>query len=494
MLQSGTTLAQRYVLREAIARGGMGEVWRADDTVLDRVVAVKTLLPSMSSDPGFVLRFRTEARAMAALSDPSIVDIYDVGQVDGTDFIVMRYVEGESLRHVIDRVGTLPPDEVMQLVAQAATALQLAHEHGIVHRDVKPGNLLIRQDGRLVLTDFGVARMIAATSVTEDAVLGTATYLAPEQVTSGSVTSAVDQYALGIVAYECLVGTPPFEAESPLALALRHTDEPPPPLPDRIPMAVRRVVLRALAKDPDYRFPSAAAMASAALSATVGPRPVRTAVAAGESGAAVHGADEDKDPTRADLDVRGRPARNWSRRLVPLGIILALVGGGSAAFVAATAPPAQTATVQDPAHPTTAGVPGGTGTAAAGGPAAGDGTGSGNAVQVAATSGPDPAPSGSGPPTSGPPSSGPPTSVPPTSSTSHPNGPPSHPPRKVAMIDVVGWSVPDATAAIEGLGLVVEVVTSPVAGCTVLDQSVPAKAHVDAGSTVLLTVGTCATG
>src|SRR5690242_3334016 len=140
MLKPGQTLAERYLLREVIARGGMGEVWRADDTVLGRAVALKTLLPSKSADPEFVQRFRTEARAMAALSDPAVVDVYDFGQADGVDFIVMRFVEGESLRSLLDRSGRLPADRVMTLVAQAATALHLAHEHGIVHRDVKPAN------------------------------------------------------------------------------------------------------------------------------------------------------------------------------------------------------------------------------------------------------------------------------------------------------------------------------------------------------------------
>jgi serine/threonine protein kinase len=268
MLAQGVRLGDRYELQEPVARGGMGEVWRANDPVLGRTVAVKVLLPGLSSDPGFAERFRTEARAMAALSDPSIVEIYDYGQTDGVAYLVMPFVEGESLHVLLNRVGPLPPREAMIIVAQAANALQQAHRAGIVHRDVKPGNLLIRPDGRLVLTDFGIARGVAAEPLTaSDGVMGTAAYLAPEQLSGSPVAPATDVYALGVVAYEFLTGTQPFVADSPVGVALMHTRSEPPPLPDVIAPTVRHVVMRALAKNPEDRWPSAHAMAEAATEA-----------------------------------------------------------------------------------------------------------------------------------------------------------------------------------------------------------------------------------
>ena len=276
MLHVGSTLSERYVLREVIARGGMGEVWRADDVERNRAVAVKTLLPALSEDQIFAARFRTEAQAMAVLNHPSIVEILDFGRSDGIDFIVMAYVGGESLRGIMHRVGPLPADQVMSLVSQAASALHAAHEQGIVHRDVKPSNLLITPDGRLVLTDFGIARIVAAARLTAaGSVMGTVTYVAPEQITGDPVSAATDIYSLGVVAYECLAGVPPFASRAAIAVAISHTRDDPPPLPEHVPFPVRRVVLRALAKDPADRWPSAAAMASAAArAATVTPRPM----------------------------------------------------------------------------------------------------------------------------------------------------------------------------------------------------------------------------
>jgi serine/threonine-protein kinase len=275
MLRAGSKLSERYILREVIARGGMGEVWRAEDEQ-GGSVAIKTLLPALSADETLLARFRAEARAMSVLRDPAIVEIIDSGHSDGVDFIVMEYVEGESLRDLMYRAGALPPDHVMSLVSQAAAALNLAHERGIVHRDVKPSNLLVRPDGRLVLTDFGIARIVSAARLTAaGSVLGTVTYLAPEQITGAPVSPATDIYALGVVAYECLAGVPPFQSSKPIAVAMSHTRDDPPPLPAHVPFPVRRIVLRALAKDPADRWPTAAAMASAAAkAATVTPRPM----------------------------------------------------------------------------------------------------------------------------------------------------------------------------------------------------------------------------
>ncbi|MEU4723506.1 serine/threonine-protein kinase [Nonomuraea dietziae] len=270
MVAQGTTLAGRYRLDTRIGAGGMGEVWRGEDIVLARTVAVKVLLPGRTDDSGFVARFQGEARAMATVNHPGVVDVYDYGvhQVAGagaTVYLVMKFVDGEALDRLLQRLGRIAPEPAMELIAQAAAALQAVHDQGIVHRDVKPGNLLVQRDGTLVITDFGIARQDVANRLTDAGmVLGTAAYCAPEQAEGAPVTPAVDIYALGVVAYECLVGVRPFDGDSPVTIALKHIREAPPPLPAEIPPSVRAVVERALSKDPLRRFPSASAMAAAA--------------------------------------------------------------------------------------------------------------------------------------------------------------------------------------------------------------------------------------
>ncbi|MFD1936208.1 serine/threonine-protein kinase [Nonomuraea mangrovi] len=277
MVAQGTTLAGRYRLDTRIGAGGMGEVWRGEDIVLARTVAVKVLLPGRTDDPGFVARFQGEARAMATINHPGVVDVYDYGvhQVAGagaTVYLVMKFVDGEPLDRLLQRMGRIAPEPAMELIAQAASALQAVHDQGIVHRDVKPGNLLVQRDGTLVLTDFGIARQDVANRLTDAGmVLGTAAYCAPEQAEGAPVTPAVDIYALGVVAYECLVGVRPFDGDSPVTIALKHIREAPPPLPAEIPPAVRAVVERALSKDPVRRHPSGAAMAAAARQAAQSP-------------------------------------------------------------------------------------------------------------------------------------------------------------------------------------------------------------------------------
>ncbi|MEV4299964.1 serine/threonine-protein kinase [Microbispora rosea] len=264
------TLAGRYRLDARLGAGGMGEVWRGEDTVLARTVAVKVLLPGRLDDPGFAVRFQGEARAMATVNHPGVVDVYDYGvtEVPGdgsTAYLVMRFVDGEPLDRLLMRLGRIGAEPAMELIAQAASALQAVHERGIVHRDVKPGNLLVRSDGTLVLTDFGIARADQGSRLTDAGmVLGTAAYCAPEQAEGAPVTPAVDIYALGVVAYECLAGQRPFDGDSPVTIALKHIREEPPPLPPDVPPAVRAVVERAMSKDPARRWPSAAAMSQAA--------------------------------------------------------------------------------------------------------------------------------------------------------------------------------------------------------------------------------------
>ena len=265
MVSPGTTLGGRYQLDERIAGGGMGDVWRGTDAVLGRTVAIKILLPALLEEPGFAERFRGEARTMATINHPGVVDVYDYGSEAGTAFLVMEYVDGDALSRTLGRVGRLTPARTMALVAQAADALQAAHEKGIVHRDVKPGNLLVRPDGTLVLTDFGIARSAMVGQLTAaGSVLGTASYISPEQAAGRTASPLSDVYALGVVTYQCLAGRRPFEGDNPVEIAMRHVRDAPPPLPGDIPPVVRQFVDQALAKDPAARFASAAAMAQGA--------------------------------------------------------------------------------------------------------------------------------------------------------------------------------------------------------------------------------------
>jgi eukaryotic-like serine/threonine-protein kinase len=281
MISPGTMLGGRYRLEERIASGGMGDVWRCVDDVLGRVVAVKILLPSLLEEPGFTERFRGEARTMATINHPGVVDIYDYGSDPATGaYLVMEYVDGDALSRTLARVGRLTPARTMALVAQAADALHAAHQTGVVHRDVKPGNLLVRPNGTLVLTDFGIARSVGAAQLTAaGSVLGTASYISPEQAMGEQATPLSDVYALGVVAYQCLAGRRPFEGENPLEIAMRHVREAPPPLPPDIPPPVRVIVERAMAKHPAARWPNASAFGAvarraAAELAAAGPPPV----------------------------------------------------------------------------------------------------------------------------------------------------------------------------------------------------------------------------
>jgi serine/threonine-protein kinase len=274
VLDAGHLLDNRYRLDERIATGGMGDVWRGTDVVLGRVVAVKVLRAAMMTDPEFAARFYGEARMMAAFRHPGVVEVYDYagaddsGDEEGCAYLVMAYVEGEPLSTRLKEAGRLGVDETMSIVAQAADALHAAHLNGTVHRDVKPGNLIVKPTGAVILVDFGVARSAAVTSVTGlNAIVGTALYMAPEQVAKGNVTPATDIYALGAVAYHCLSGHPPFDGDNALQVALRHLDEEPDPLPDDVPIEVRELVRRAMAKHPEDRFASAADMAAAAIAA-----------------------------------------------------------------------------------------------------------------------------------------------------------------------------------------------------------------------------------
>jgi eukaryotic-like serine/threonine-protein kinase len=252
----------RYELIERIASGGMGEVWRGADQILGRPVAIKLLAAAHASDEQFRARFRAEARYAAALSHPGIARVFDYGETSplGGPYLVMELVNGEPLSAILEREGRLPPDVTMDIVGQAARALDVAHQAGIVHRDIKPGNLLITADGTTKITDFGIAKAHEAQALNLTAtgiVMGTALYVSPEQATGQKVTGASDIYSLGVVAYECLAGQPPFIAEQPLAIAIMHKHDPVPPLPGDVPRPVADLVFAMLAKDPSGRPPSA---------------------------------------------------------------------------------------------------------------------------------------------------------------------------------------------------------------------------------------------
>ncbi|MFD5916878.1 protein kinase [Kitasatospora sp. NPDC058201] len=270
----GTVLGGRYTLTARIGGGGMGSVWQADDAVLGRQVAVKILHAALLEDGTFARRFRREAQLLAALSHPGVVDVHDYGE-EGPDedgeraaYIVMELIDGRPLDKVLAEDGVLPPDRALGLLAAALDALHAAHRRDIVHRDVKPSNLMVRDDDRVTVTDFGIARATAGTRLTAShAVIGTALYMAPEQAEGKEITPAADLYAVGVVCFELLTGRPPFTGESVLEVALKHLREPVPALPESIPAAVRAIVTTALAKQPGDRFADAAAMAEAARAA-----------------------------------------------------------------------------------------------------------------------------------------------------------------------------------------------------------------------------------
>jgi serine/threonine-protein kinase len=251
-------LGGRYRPLGRIATGGMGEVWRAKDELLGREVAVKLLRQHMAADPAFRERFRSEARIAAGLADPGIAQVFDYGEADGIAYLVMELVPGESLAGILTRDGRLSVEVTLDVVQQTAKGLQAAHSSGIIHRDIKPGNLLVTEAGVIKITDFGIARVLQAAPVTQTGImLGTAQYVSPEQASGISLTPATDLYSLGVVAYECLAGHPPFVAETQVAIALMHLSEPPPPLPGGIPAAVRNLIMACLSKDPERRPASA---------------------------------------------------------------------------------------------------------------------------------------------------------------------------------------------------------------------------------------------
>ncbi|WP_461188400.1 serine/threonine-protein kinase [Arthrobacter sp. Z4-13] len=262
---TGITLGGRFQLTTRIAIGGMGEVWKAKDLVLGRIVAIKVLKEEYTGDPGFLQRFRAEARHTALLNHVGIANVFDYGEEEGSAYLVMELVPGQPLSAIIEHEQVLSPDRTLSIIAQTARALSVAHAQGLVHRDVKPGNLLITPDGRVKVTDFGIARLADQVPLTQTGqVMGTAQYLAPEQATGQTATGSSDIYSLGVIGYECLSGHRPFSGESQIAIALAQVNDAPPPLPESLPTPVRALLMSMLAKDPKSRPANAIKLAEAA--------------------------------------------------------------------------------------------------------------------------------------------------------------------------------------------------------------------------------------
>jgi serine/threonine-protein kinase len=263
----GEVIADRYELEELVGSGGMSSVFRARDRLLDRHVALKVLHPHYADDDEYVERFRREARAVARLSHPNIVTVIDRGESDGRQFIVFEYVDGENLKQVLEETGPLPVRDALELALGVARGLAFAHENGLIHRDVKPQNVLLNGDGRPKVTDFGIARSLDIEhGVTQTGtVLGTSNYIAPEQASGGRVDTQTDVYGLGVLLFELLTNEVPFDGDNFVAVAMRHINEPPPSVLERrgdVPPRVAAAVDRALAKDPRQRFPSMDAFAA----------------------------------------------------------------------------------------------------------------------------------------------------------------------------------------------------------------------------------------
>jgi eukaryotic-like serine/threonine-protein kinase len=290
-------LTERYQLVAHLARGGMADVYQGHDRLLNRKVAVKVLHSQLSNDEAFVKRFRKEAQAAANLTHPNIVGIYDWGQLDNTYFIVMELVEGRSLRDVLKSEGTLLPRRAVEIAADVSAALSVAHRAGLVHRDIKPGNILLAPDGTVKVTDFGIARAWDDSQelTKTGSVMGTATYFSPEQAQGSTADERSDVYSVGVVLYEMLTGTPPFRGDNPMAVAYQHVSQPavaPSSINGDVPGSLDGIVLTAMAKAPEDRYQTSEEMRQDLWAALQGRTPTGSAVPAVAGAAAVAGHDE----------------------------------------------------------------------------------------------------------------------------------------------------------------------------------------------------------
>jgi serine/threonine protein kinase len=340
----GVTFGGRYELDSRIAIGGMGEVWEATDHVIGRTVAIKILKDEYMGDPGFLERFRAEARHAALVNHEGIASVFDYGEEAGSAFLVMELVPGEAMSTILEREGALSTDKTLDIVAQTAAALQAAHAAGLVHRDIKPGNLLITPDGRVKITDFGIARIADQVPLTATGqVMGTVQYLSPEQASGHPASPATDTYSLGIVAYEILAGRRPFTGESQVAIAMAQINEQPPPLPPTVAEPVQNFVMAMIAKKPEDRPASSAAVSRAAtalrrgdVAAAIAAVPAigsqlddatRVLVAGGATGAATQLLTTEE--TIADEEPEKKKRSPWTWPLIALIVLLVLVLAGS---------------------------------------------------------------------------------------------------------------------------------------------------------------------
>src|ERR1700690_1400766 len=350
--QTPRVFSERYELNHLIARGGMAEAYRARDRLLDRPGALKVLFPELSVDRSFVERFRREAQAAANLSHPNIVPVFDWGEDNGTYFIVMELVDGTSLADMLRGGRTLTASHSATLMAQVAAALGYAHRNGVVHRDVKPGNILIASDGQVKGTDFGIAQAMSVEDqlAEEGSVMGTATYFSPEQAEGAPVDGRSDIYSLGVVLYEMLAGRPPFIGDSPVAVSSQHvhsTVPPPSEFNPSIPPDLQAIVMEALAKSPERRYQSAEDLRSDLMRFSEG-QPVRAA----QRDVAFFGADATRavakvapgERTQAvpimtgpRTDVRRRRSANAG--IIVVVVLLMLAVGGLAYFLAQKSTP-----------------------------------------------------------------------------------------------------------------------------------------------------------
>src|SRR4051812_19931875 len=320
MATTPDVLVDRYEVGRVLGAGGMAEVFEGRDRLLARRVAIKVLQAQFARDPSFLIRFKREAQAAASLSHPNIVAVYDTGSENGTHFIVMEYVDGRTLKEVIRAEGRLYPERAAEICQDVCNGLVAAHARGIIHRDIKPGNVMLTPDGAVKVMDFGIARAVAATTSTVTAtaaVMGTAQYLSPEQARGESVDARSDLYSTGVLFYELLTGRPPFTGDSPVAIAYQHVREDPSP-PSKhdsdLPPDLDAVVLKALAKNPDNRYQSAQEMREDLERALSGNRVLATPVL--------------RDPI---TDTARRPVQPVRRRsllyaLLALLVVAALVG------------------------------------------------------------------------------------------------------------------------------------------------------------------------
>jgi serine/threonine-protein kinase len=344
MTLAGRVFSSRYEIQREVAQGGMAEVYLARDQLLNRPVALKALFPEYAREPSFVERFRREAQAAANLNHPNIVAIYDWGQESGTYFIVMEYVEGRSLRDLVRSESPLDPNQAAEISAEIASALAFAHRNGVVHRDVKPGNVLLTRSGNVKVTDFGIARAGASDGLTQTgSVMGTATYFSPEQAQGLPVDGRSDVYSLGVVLYEMVTGGAPFTGDSPVAVAYKHVREDPVAPSQRnadVPRDLEQIIMTALAKSVDQRYQTADDMradllrfrrgrplASAPVTAMVAEVPTSATAAQGSGAYAAAAAATVAGPR---VDERGRyvgaPTYQRNRRNPALVTFLVLLG------------------------------------------------------------------------------------------------------------------------------------------------------------------------